>query len=133
MAESIIKRYYEELGKGKLIATKCKKCSGYTFPPTTACQHCGSTDLEWVELSGRGKLLYLTNSMAPPPNPRFEEFAPFAYGHIMLEEHIPVQAIVTGVDVDPKNLEEIFNKGPIDVVPDIQEIKGLNVLAFKIK
>lgn len=41
MPESIVKYYYDSLKQGKLIATKCKVCNGHTFPPTTACEHCG--------------------------------------------------------------------------------------------
>lgn len=131
MPESIIKRYYDNLGAGKLAATKCKSCNGYTFPPTTACEYCGSTDFEWVELSGRGKLLFLSHGIAPPPNPRFFEMAPYAYGHICLEEGIYVQAIITGIEVDPDVLNQYYEKGPVSVEPEILQVKGLPILAFK--
>ena len=132
MPESIVKRYYEELGKGKLIAKKCKTCEGYTFPPTTACEHCGKTDLEWVVLSGRGKLLFVSNGVVPPPNPRFDELAPTTYGHVQLEEGPYISAIINGVKPDPEELQNIYNRGPIDVVSDIIKVKELNVLAFKL-
>lgn len=132
MPESLIKQYYDALGEGRLLATKCSTCQGYTFPPTTACQHCGSYNVEKVYLSGKGKLLYASHGIAPPPNPRFNEIAPYVYGHIMLEEGIPVQAIITGVKAEPEVLQEYFERGPVDVAPDIQNIQGLNVLAFKV-
>ena len=132
MAESIIKQYYDALGKGKLLAKKCKKCGAITFPATTACQDCGSNDQEWKELSGKGKLLFLSHGMAPPPNPRFAEIAPYAYGHIKLDEGVFVQAIITGVSIDPDTLKSYYARGPVDVVSDIIEVKGLNVLAFKV-
>ena len=132
MTESTIKRYYDALGQEKLLAKQCNKCGAFTFPPTTACQACGSYDQEWQELSGKGQLLFVSHGMAPPPNPRFSEIAPYAYGHIRLEEEVFVQAIVTGVSIDPDTLRAYFERGPVDVVPDIQEIKGLNVLAFKV-
>ncbi len=132
MAESIIKQYYDALGQGKLLAKKCNKCGTVTFPPTTACQSCGSPDQKWQELSGKGQLHFVSHGMAPPPNPRFSEIAPYAYGHIRLEEGVFVQAIITGVDIDPDTLRTYFEQGLVDVVPDIQEVKGLNVLAFKV-
>ena len=132
MPESVVKGYYENLKKGKLIGTKCKKCGGFTFPPTTACEHCGSMELESAEFSGKGKLLYVTHSIAPPPNPRFYELAPYPYGHVKMEEGVYVQAIITGVDIDPVNLEKIYNMGPVDVEKDIIEVEGLPILAFKI-
>ncbi len=132
MPESIIKQYYDELGKGNLVARKCKVCQGHTFPPTTACEHCGSTNLEWVQLSGRGKLLFASHGIAPPPNPRFAEMAPYVYGHIALEEGITVQAIITGIKPEPEVLQKYFERGPVDVTPDILNVKELNVLAFKV-
>ncbi len=132
MQDSIIKGYYENLREGKLIGNKCNKCGGYTFPPTAACEHCGSSSLEGVKLSGEGELLFVSHSMAPPPNPRFNKIAPYAYGHIRLEEGIYVQAIINGVDISPDSLKEYFEKCPVKVTSDIIEAEGLPVLAFKI-
>ena len=131
MTDSIIKRYYDALGQGKLMGKKCDQCGEVTFPPTTACNSCGSYEQTWVELSGKGKLLYVSHGMAPPPNPRFNDLAPYAYGHIRLEEDVYPQAIITGVSIDPETLKGFFDKGPVDVVPDVLEVQGLNVLAFK--
>jgi len=97
MADSIIKGYYEDLKKNKLIGKKCASCGKITFPPTTLCEHCGSRDVEPFALSGEGELLYVSHSMAPPPNPRFNGIAPYAYGHVKLAEGVFVQGIITGV------------------------------------
>ncbi len=132
MAESTIKQYYDALGKAKLLGKKCNQCNAITFPPTTACQECGSPDQDWFELSGKGQLLFVSHGMAPPPNPRFAEIAPYAYGHIRLEEGVFVQAIITGVQVDPETLMSYYERGPVPVIPDILEVKGLNILAFKV-
>jgi uncharacterized OB-fold protein len=132
MPESVVKEYYEHLKDGRLIGRKCNACGGYTFPPTTACEHCGSMDLAQAEFSGKGRLLYVTHSIAPPPNPRFFEMAPYAYGHVKLEEGVFVQAIIVGVDIDPENLKKLYDKGPVDVAAQIIEVEGLPILAFKI-
>ncbi len=132
MADSIIKQYYDALGKEKLLGKKCNKCQAVTFPPTTACTECGSSDQKWFELSGKGQLLFISHGMAPPPNPRFAELAPYAYGHIRLEEGVFVQALVTGVKIDPDTLRSYYERGPVAVIPDIMEVKGLNILAFKV-
>ena len=131
MPESIMKQYYEALDDNKLKGRACTKCGTVTFPPTTACCKCGSSEQEWMELSGKGTLLFLSHGIAPPPNPRFVDIAPYAYGHIRLEEGVFVQAIVTGVEIDPDSLQLIFEKGPVPVEPDIQTIKDLSVLAFR--
>lgn len=132
MATSIIKKYYDGLGEKKILATKCDACGGYTFPPTTSCEKCGSSSVAWVELSGKGTMLYLSHGIAPPPNPRFAELAPYCYGHVMLAEGIYVEGIVTNVAVDPDVLAEYFERGPVAVDADIIEVQGLPVLAFKV-
>jgi len=75
MLKSIVKSYYENLGQGKLMGNKCSQCGGYTFPPTPACEHCGSSNTDRIELSGRGDLLFVSHSMEPPPNLRFNKIA----------------------------------------------------------
>lgn len=131
MPDSIVKQYYDGLSEGKLLATRCGKCEGITFPPTTLCEHCGSSNIEWMACSGKGKLLFLSHGIAPAPNPRFAELAPYAYGHVELAEGVFIQAIITGVQIDPAALLDWFEKGPVDVEPDILNVQGLPVLAFR--
>lgn len=131
MPESIIKKYYDGLRDRKLIGIKCRKCGKYTFPPTSACEHCGSFDFDWVEMSGKAKLLLVSHNITPAPNPRFTPIAPYAYGHVQLEEGVFIQAIISDIPVDIKVLKEYFDKGPIDVIADFREIDGIPFLAFK--
>jgi uncharacterized protein len=133
MPESLIKQYYDNLKQGKLLAAKCDACGHTTFPPTTACERCGCMNIKNVTLSGKGKLLFVTNSIAPPPNPRFIDIAPYAYGHVQLEEGIYVQGIVTNIGITPDELKKAYEKGPVPVKSDIIDIKGLSILAFKVE
>jgi hypothetical protein len=132
MPDSLIKTYYDNLAKGKLIGRKCEKCGAIACPPTAACPNCGGFQLAPVELSGRGEVLYVSHSMAPPPNPRFNDIAPYAYGHVKLEEGVFVQGIVTGINIDPESLRKRFEAGPAPVKADILNLGGLPVLAFKL-
>ncbi|MBP1609421.1 MAG: hypothetical protein H6Q04_1656 [Acidobacteria bacterium] len=45
------------LEQGKVMGTKCRKCGLQFFPPRADCYHCLSSDMEWFEVSGTGKLL----------------------------------------------------------------------------
>ena len=133
MAESIVKNYYDGLAEGKIYAHKCNVCGKYTFPPTTMCEYCASDDYEQVEFSGKGKLEYVSHGRSPSPNPRFVEIAPYAYGHVCLEEGVYVHAIITNIDYSAKTMQSYFEKGPVDVVADIATyIDDLHVLAFKV-
>ena len=131
MTESIIKKYYDGLREKKLIGIRCKKCGKYTFPPTSACEHCGSFDFQWVEMSGKAKLIYVSHNITPAPHPRFTTIAPYAYGHVQLEEGVFVQAIISNIPVDNEVLKEYFYRGPVDVIADFRELDGIPFLAFK--
>lgn len=131
--DSAIKIYYDGLRKGVLKARKCRSCGGYTFPPTTCCEHCGSWNLDWAELSGKGTLLFATHNISPACHPRFESIAPYVYGHLRLEEGITVQAIIRGVEATPEALRAVFDRGPVPVVADVLMMEDLPVLAFRLE
>ncbi len=45
------------LEQGKIMGTKCKKCGLQFFPPRADCYKCLSSDVEWFEVKGTGKLM----------------------------------------------------------------------------
>ena len=47
---SKIARFWEALGEGKVLATRCKRCGRRMFPPQAACDKCHSEDIEWFEV-----------------------------------------------------------------------------------
>jgi len=44
------------LEQGKIMGTRCKKCNISFFPPRADCYQCLSSDMEWFEVAGTGKL-----------------------------------------------------------------------------
>ena len=48
------------LEQGKVMATRCRKCGTSYFPPKMDCPKCLSSDVEWFEIKGNGKLLTYT-------------------------------------------------------------------------
>lgn len=45
------------LEEGKVEATKCKDCGLVFFPPRADCYQCLTSNMEWIEVSGAGKLM----------------------------------------------------------------------------
>lgn len=43
--------------KGELHLQRCAACGKLTCPPSPACSHCGSAELTWERMSGRGRLV----------------------------------------------------------------------------
>ena len=60
------KEYNEALRQNKLLGLKCQDCGAITVPPKIACRKCTSTDMDIVELSGKGKIkTFTTVNVAP--------------------------------------------------------------------
>ena len=54
------------LSKGKIMATRCKKCGVEYYPPQLDCSSCLSDDVEWFECPTDGKLASFTQIMVLP-------------------------------------------------------------------
>jgi len=49
--------FIDYLEKGKVMGTRCRVCGMVFFPPRADCYGCLSSDMEWFEVAGTGKLL----------------------------------------------------------------------------
>ena len=49
--------FIDYLENGKVMYTHCKTCGADFFPPRADCAGCLSSDMEWREVSGTGKLV----------------------------------------------------------------------------
>jgi uncharacterized OB-fold protein len=49
--------FVQYLEQGKVMGTRCKGCGLPFFPPRADCYQCLSSDMEWFEISGTGRLL----------------------------------------------------------------------------
>lgn len=55
--DGISKPFWDAVNEKKLVVQSCIPCSTLQYPPRSACQDCGSKELEWKETSGRGHIL----------------------------------------------------------------------------
>ena len=90
-----IEQFYKFLAQGKLMAGKCLKCGKIHLPPRPLCDNCFSQEFEWMEVSGKGKLLtYTVIHIAPP---QFQAMAPYAVGIVQLENGLKIPGMISGV------------------------------------
>jgi len=90
-----IEQFYKFLGQCKLMAGKCQKCGKIHLPPRPLCDNCFSTDFEWVNVSGKGKLLtYTVINIAPA---QFQALIPYAVGIVQLENGVKIPGMIQGV------------------------------------
>ena len=74
-AEAKVADFITHLEAGKVMATRCKKCGTSYFPPRVDCPACLSSDVEWFEVRGKGKLRSYTKVNYGPTG--FEVDAPY--------------------------------------------------------
>lgn len=91
-----IEQFYKFLEQGKLMAGKCLKCEKNHLPPRPLCDNCYGQDFEWVEVSGKGKLLTYTVIHVAPP--QFQALAPYAVGIVQLENGLKIPGIISDID-----------------------------------
>ena len=49
--------FIDNLEHGRVSGTKCRSCGLKFFPPRADCYQCFSSDMEWFDVSGKGKLV----------------------------------------------------------------------------
>ena len=54
-----LRKFFEGLARGVLYGARCLSCGARYFPPRADCSRCGSSNMEWVKVRKKGKLLIL--------------------------------------------------------------------------
>ena len=100
--------YDQFLNEEKLMGSRCKKCGSQFIPPRSICVQCFSTDMEWVQMNGEGKLAAFTCITVAPPfmvAQGYDRKHPYISGVVELDEGGRVDARIEGGDA--KNPESI--------------------------
>jgi len=87
--------FFDSLKENKLTGTRCVKCKTVYCPPRADCSKCMTSEVEWFELSGRGKLIAYTVVYVSPET--WEKFVPYAVALIELEEGPKILAALRDV------------------------------------
>ncbi|MBE9523322.1 MAG: Zn-ribbon domain-containing OB-fold protein [Proteobacteria bacterium] len=93
--------YGQFLNEEKIMGTKCKKCDALYAPPRPICIKCHSSEMDWVEMKGEGKLSAFTCIAVGPPFMIAEGYNRknlYISGVVELEEGVRVDARIEGVD-----------------------------------
>ena len=93
--------YEKFLNEEKLMGSRCKGCGTQYVPPRSICVDCYGSDMEWIEMKGRGRLAAFTCINIPPPfmiAQGYNRKNPYCTGVVELEEGTKVDARIEGVD-----------------------------------
>jgi uncharacterized OB-fold protein len=114
--------FWEAAKRHELVMPRCRMCDRLFFYPREVCPACLGADLDWVKVSGRGRL-YSFTVIHQPANPAFEADAPYVYAMVQLEEG--PRLISNLVDCPPDQarvdmaVEAVFD----DVTPEVTLVK----------
>jgi uncharacterized OB-fold protein len=74
-SQTKVNHFVERLRQGKVSGTRCKTCGIPFFPPRADCSECLSSEMDWFDVTGTGKLIaHSTLSYAPTG---FEQDLPY--------------------------------------------------------
>ena len=93
------KTFWDALSKGRFLTTRGTVSKRLTFPPKQISPHDWNEPIEWVELSGRGRLYSWTTMHVVPA--AFQSEAPYRVCVIDLDEGIRVTTRLLGNGAAP--------------------------------
>lgn len=54
--DDLSKPFWDACNEDRLLIQNCSACDRMQFPPELACAKCGSSELDWREVSGNGRV-----------------------------------------------------------------------------
>ena len=95
------KPFYDACNEERLVVQPCAACNRFQFPPRTMCPRCGGSNLQWRQVSGRGRIQSRVVVYDSPVSALIPD-QPFNVATIALEEEPDVIMLshLPGVPVD---------------------------------
>ena len=93
--------YQQFLNEEKLMGSKCKRCGALFAPPRPICVKCHGTEMQWMEMKGKGQLAAFTCIAVGAPfmiKEGYDRNHPYVSGVIELAEGVRVDARIEEVD-----------------------------------
>ncbi len=96
--------YWEYCKTHELRMQKCRECGHIRFPPSIVCPKCHSMEVEWLKLSGKGKV-YSYAIYRTAYHPAFASEIPYVVAIILLDEGPRMESNITGCPVEEVTID----------------------------
>jgi len=126
--------YERFLNEEKLMGSRCRKCGALFLPPRPICIKCSGTEMEWVQLKGKGKLGAFTCIAIGPPfmiREGYDRTHPYVSGVVELEEGVKAVARIEGVDGNKPETIKIGTRLEVEFLHRGEGESLTTFLAFK--
>lgn len=87
--DEVSEEFFEALKRHELKIQRCRACDGYISPGRLRCPLCWSTDVEWVQAKGTGRI-YTFAVMHQKYHPGFADEIPYNFALVELDEGVRI-------------------------------------------
>ena len=102
--DQITTPFWQATKEGRLTIQRCRTCGNRFFYPRERDPACLSGDLEWVTVSGKGRI-YSFIVVYQPGHPAFNEDVPYIYALITLDEDVRMNGNVKGIPIEDVEID----------------------------
>ena len=95
--------FWDGCNNGRLVIQKCRACARAVFYPRVCCPFCKAGDLDWIDASGRGKVISHT-TVHRTHHDSFDAEAPYVFAAVAIQEGPWLYAQVLGAPTDRASL-----------------------------
>ncbi len=114
--------FWEAAQRHELVMPRCKTCANLFFYPRESCPNCLSDDLEWVPVSGTGRV-YSYTVVYQPANPAFQDEVPYIYAMIQLDEGPRMISNLVQCPIEAAKVDMPVTAIFEDVTPEVSLVK----------
>jgi len=98
-----IKPFWDATAEGRLLLPRCQDCQAVIWYPRPFCPECASTNIDWVQASGRGSVYsYTINRRGQADLSEYRNAGVYVLAYVELEEGPRVLTNI--VDCDPDSV-----------------------------
>ena len=114
--------FWQAAKRHELVMPRCKTCADLFFYPRELCPHCLSQDLEWVQVSGQGRV-YSYTVVHQPAHSAFREDAPYVYAMVQLDEGPRLIANIVSCPIEDVKIDMRVTVTFDDVTPEVTLVR----------
>ena len=97
------KPFWEAAAQQTLKMQRCKDCTGWVWTPRPACIECGSQNLQWTDMSGKGEVYSFTvirQIVGRGSSQAFQKDIPYVVAWVDLDEGPRLTTNIVGCPVE---------------------------------
>lgn len=119
--------YWDAARDHRLVAPRCRACGTLFLYPRATCPSCLGADLDWEQLSGRGRV-YTFTVVRQAAHPAFTDEVPYVLAIVELDEGPRLLTNVVGCDPEAvrcdQRVEVDFDDAGAVTVPKFRPAAG---------